>query len=103
DPGQLALFSLMLRRLPCEVRTVDSAPKALEMLRDTPPALVLLDIRMPEMDGLALLRLMRATEGLHGIKVILFTAWAATVGPTDLRLADKLLAKPASRERLEQE
>ncbi len=48
---------------------------ALEILKDTPVALVLLDLMMPEMDGFTLLKLLRDNNGLnHDVPVIVLTA-----------------------------
>ena len=102
DPDQLELFSIMLRRLPCAVRTAENGPQALQILHDAPAAVVLLDVAMPHMDGLAVLRAVRGDAELRTVKVILFTAWPDRIGPLDAALADKVLAKPTLRATLEQ-
>ena len=56
------------------VLTAASGAKALGLLRTEHPDLILLDIEMPEMDGLRLLQLIRRNQKLKTIPVILLTA-----------------------------
>ncbi|MGE5776864.1 MAG: helix-turn-helix domain-containing protein, partial [Chloroflexota bacterium] len=48
--------------------------QALEKMQAQPPALVLLDLMMPEMDGMAVLHAMQSDKRLQGIPVIVLTA-----------------------------
>jgi PAS domain S-box-containing protein len=50
--------------------------EALAKIRETHPDLVLLDIQMPEMDGYAVVREIRADPALKGIRVVALTAFA---------------------------
>ena len=59
----LAAFERGLRNSGYEVSTAESGPQALRVCAETPPDLVLLDIRMPEMSGLEVAqRLRRETD-----------------------------------------
>jgi signal transduction histidine kinase len=53
------------------VTVADNGRQALELLRSEPFDLVLLDVLMPEMDGVATLEQIKADEGLRGIPVIM--------------------------------
>lgn len=58
------------------VQTVADGARALDAARETVPHLVLLDIDLPGMNGVAVLRAMRASAELREIPVIFLTATA---------------------------
>jgi len=49
----------ILSKMGCEVRTADRGETGLELLEEKPAALVLLDMKMPGMDGMEVLKLVR--------------------------------------------
>ncbi|RPI90404.1 MAG: helix-turn-helix domain-containing protein, partial [Chloroflexi bacterium] len=76
DPEILALHArLVEEHLPeCRVTCASNGREALEQMQTHPPALVLLDLMMPEMDGMAVLNAMQSDKRLQGIPVIVLTA-----------------------------
>src|ERR1051326_2542550 len=54
--------------------TVNDAPAALRLLRQQPCDLVMLDVELPEVDGLALCRLVRAQPMLKQLPLVVFSA-----------------------------
>ena len=56
-----------------EVVTASSGREALRLVRAAPFHLVLLDINMPEMDGWATLRLLKADEAFDALPVAMFS------------------------------
>jgi diguanylate cyclase (GGDEF)-like protein len=60
------------------VATASSAAQALEMMRNRPPSLVLLDVNMPGMSGLQMLDVLKGDEDLKGVPVILVSALSDT-------------------------
>jgi two-component system response regulator AtoC len=66
-------LSRSLRDVSESIETAASGEEALGRIRDSRPDIVLSDVKMPGMDGVALLRLLR--ERAHEIDVILMTAF----------------------------
>jgi chemosensory pili system protein ChpA (sensor histidine kinase/response regulator) len=60
-----------------EVVTARDGVEALERLRESRPAVMLVDIEMPRMDGFELTRLVRSSSTLHDIPIIMITSRAA--------------------------
>ena len=75
---------------------------ALDTAKDSPPDLVLLDVMMPEMDGLTVLRRLRSAPATANVPVILLTAKAlAEDRVRGLNLgADDYITKPFDVEEL---
>ncbi len=73
DPLILTVVDLMVRHMGHTVRTAADAVAALEVMADTPADLIVSDIRMPGMDGLALARLVR--KDYPTIPIILMTGY----------------------------
>ena len=61
------------------VRAFETAEEMLEALREEVPALILLDIMLPGMDGLEALRTLRRDPKLLGVKTIMLTAKSSEV------------------------
>ena len=75
DAEQVDLLCAVLKREGYDVEGVTSGVAALEALAAAEPAVVLTDLRMDGMDGLALLREVR--ERAPGARVILMTAFGS--------------------------
>jgi len=70
------ILQLRLESQGYEVATATDGEAALEAIRDQRPDLVLLDIMMPKLDGIATVKALKADPGLSFIPVILVTARA---------------------------
>ncbi len=74
-PDNLSAISEMISDLGVDVRVANSGPVAIRYARLAPhPDLILLDVMMPEMDGHAVLRTLRADAETRDIPVIFVTA-----------------------------
>jgi DNA-binding NtrC family response regulator len=101
EASQRQLLGGFVESLGLEVQEADSAEAALERIRESAPAMVLLDVRLPGMSGIEALPEIRKLAG--DLPVLLITAFA------DLREAvaamkggaDDYLAKPVDLDELE--
>ncbi len=76
DPGILDLHARLVgEHIPgCRVLRAANGRTALNLMRETIPALVLLDLMMPELDGAGVLKAMQEDERLREVPVIILTA-----------------------------
>lgn len=65
-----------------EIFTASNGPDGLKLARESHPDIVLLDIRMPQMDGLEVLRRLKADRDINQIVVMMYTA----LGDKDITL-----------------
>jgi sigma-B regulation protein RsbU (phosphoserine phosphatase) len=77
-PANLRLLSQMLAEQGYHARPVPDGPLALAAARADPPDLILLDIRMPEMDGYLVCEELKADARTRDIPVIFISALDAT-------------------------
>ncbi|MDP8958114.1 MAG: response regulator [Actinomycetota bacterium] len=96
DPDVVQFVRVSLEMEGFSVETASDGREALSKTLASPPDLVLLDVMMPEMDGLAVLRHLRTRPAAPNVPVILLTA---RVLPEDLVVglelgADDYITKP---------
>ncbi len=73
-PENLQVLSEMLSGQGYRIRAVPTGPLALKAARSYPPNLILLDIRMPDMDGFTVCRKLKDETQTAGIPVIFISA-----------------------------
>ena len=83
DLDVLRLFESMLRTLDesLDVLKASSGREALDLLRKTPPDLMLLDVKMPNMNGWEILDLMEHDDSLKEVPALLVSAQDPTDTP----------------------
>ena len=74
--------------------------RSLELARELEPDLLVLDVMMPRLDGLAVLRELRADERLANLRVIVLTAQPMTRQDAIDLGADRVLDKPFAPDEL---
>ena len=77
EEGIRNLLDILLRRKGYEVVLADGGRKGLELLRRERPEVVVLDLKMPEMDGITVLQQIRS---LHSDQPVIILTGAATPG-----------------------
>ena len=90
------LFAEMMRVSGFRVLKTSSSPPALSLIATEKPDIIILDIMMPEVSGLDILREMRQDSGLASIPVVVVSAKSM---PADIRIgmeagASTYLTKP---------
>ncbi len=78
QPDNLRLLSNILTGQGCEVRPAPNGRAALEAIKHRLPDLILLDIRMPEMDGFEVCRRLKADERTRDVPIIFISALKET-------------------------
>jgi two-component system cell cycle response regulator DivK len=76
NPMNLELVSDILEANGYQVIQAQEGRQALEMARAERPGLILMDIQLPEMDGLEVTRLLKSDPDTSGIVVVAITAHA---------------------------
>ena len=98
-----ASMGRLLHLLGAEVQVACSGPEALELLARFRPAVILLDLGMPGMDGYEVARRIRAQQELKDILLIALTGWGQESDRRRTREAgfDHHLTKPANLDTLQ--
>ncbi len=102
DPNVGRLMSYRLERMGMEVHVTVDGGEAHDLIARLRPDVVVLDVMMPVMNGLEVLRLMRQDPSTSGIPAILLSARSSE---NDLKKGEQLgasdyMAKPFSPEEL---
>ncbi len=98
EPEAVELLEFNLKQAGFEVVTAADGAEALQRVRTQAPALVVLDLMLPEIDGLEVCKLLRRDAATERIPIIMLTARAAEVDRIlGLELgADDYVTKPFS-------
>jgi len=98
EPEAVELVEFNLRQAGFDVLTAADGSEALARARGTPPSLIVLDLMLPEIDGLEVCKILRRDPATAGIPIVMLTAKAEEVDRVlGLELgADDYLTKPFS-------
>lgn len=102
NPQNLKLAKVILISEGYDVKTAIDAEDALRMLESLTPAVILMDLQLPRMDGLELTRQIKADPTRQGIVIIALTAYAMK-GDEERALAagcDGYMSKPIDTDAL---
>ncbi len=103
DNGKnISLKELLLKHAGCEVISINSSAASLEAIRQEMPDLILVDMRMPEMNGMQIAQEVRQDEHIRHIPVIGMSEYATpSIWNRALRSGmTGFFEKPINRERL---
>jgi len=98
EPEAVELVEFNLKQAGFDVLTAVDGSEALKKARASGPALIVLDLMLPEIDGLEVCKMLRRDSGTSGIPIIMLTAKAAEIDRVlGLELgADDYITKPFS-------
>ncbi len=77
-----------------QVITTADGTDALDLAKDEKPQIILLDLRMPELDGLEICKKLKADETTRTIPIIIVTAYNNQLNEALAAGADDFVAKP---------
>lgn len=99
DPHVRELEAYFLNEAGFEVEFADDGPSALALAREIRPRLVITEILVPRLDGLALCRKLKDDDATRDIMVLIFSILAASTRAREAG-ADAFLMKPLAERRL---
>lgn len=94
--GQRMVLDMLLSVEGYEVKLVEDGAEALQYLKEHTPDLAILDVKMPNVDGLDVCRRMKKVTRLKDVPVMILTALRdeATLEAARLAGADAVVLKP---------
>ena len=101
DTDQLMVLASMLGNAPYPVEAALNGNRALEILSQQVPVLVITDLVMPDVSGSDIIQFIRADARFQETKIIIVTAFLKYVSQRDTELADRVLIKPIKQDTLE--
>jgi two-component system cell cycle response regulator DivK len=92
------VYGIILRHYGCRVEEALDGREAIEIVRATKPDLVLMDVSLPAMDGVAASRALKADAATRDIPILAFSADISTTAdmPTANNTFDGYILKPIS-------
>lgn len=102
DPTDMKLLSAVLRSSGHRVLEWQSAERAIAEIKASAPHVILLDLRLPGMDGLALARLLKRDPETRDIPIVAVTAATEKFSREQALAAgcDAFIVKPVDTRRL---
>ncbi len=98
----IELVKFRLAGLPCEFLVANDGVHALSQARQFKPSLILLDILLPDLDGLSICEILRRQPATKKIPIIFMSALSRDVSKrTTAMQADDFFTKPLDLGRLE--
>jgi len=88
------ILGLLLEGRGYEVMTVEAGREGLAAAQELHPCAITLDLSLPDLDGRAVLRELKADPRTSSIPVIVVSAYASTLSAAERACAAEVLSKP---------
>ncbi len=99
----IELLKFRLANLNCEFLVANDGVQALSLTRQFKPALILLDILLPDLDGLSVCEILRRQPSTKKIPIIFMSALSSQVTKKTVAMqAEDFFTKPLDLPRLQQ-
>ena len=83
DPLVLRLFTRLFTRAGFLVESASDGQRGLELIQEKKPAIVLLDLKLPVLDGFEVLRRVRGNENIKKTPIVCFSGFGDRPGVVD--------------------
>lgn len=102
NPGNLTVYELLLSKRGYDVVTVQDGMRALELVKEMRPDLFIIDVMMPDMNGIELCERLREMRAFATTPVLFLSAWneQKIVEQSLAAGADDFIAKPVDAKTL---
>lgn len=95
DQDLQSLYKLKLERVGFETKTASNGKQGLKLAESFRPDIILVDLKMPIMDGEQMLAKLRQKDWASNIRIIAMSAYSKSEFPSSLRFynVDRLIVK----------
>jgi CheY-like chemotaxis protein len=100
DPWTRSLLEELMAGEDYSVSTCNSGEEGLQLVAQVKPAAVVLDLALPRMSGLEVLRTLKASLLTRDVPVVVVSAYVSQMNSMDAARADFLMEKPFDVETL---
>jgi CheY-like chemotaxis protein len=95
DPDAREVLSVILAAEGLAVITAEDGQQALRLIERTPPDLIITDIQMPNLDGIELIKRLRAHPQLHRVPIVVLSAVSGGIADDAIKAgANQTTPKP---------
>lgn len=100
DPNTSFLFNTILKRAGYHTKSAVNSDEAIQHIQSSNPDVILLDLGLPGMNGIELLKMIRKTPHLTHTKVVIISAYTDLIQKARESSADALITKPVGAKQL---
>ena len=102
DEASQYIFSSLLTHRGYETDVAPNAERGFERIRELQPDLIIMDVGLPELDGISMTRMLKNDEATRHIPILVLTVFTFNRDREEAMLAgaDRFVPKPADKDEL---